>query len=94
MSLYDLGKSVAVTLEYGGKSEPGEVGINKDGTVFGYVSRGAITFMSYLLSDHFIPAKVIALCREKDAPFYFDYGNKFTISADELERAFRELGIL
>lgn len=94
MSIYDLGKSVAVTLERHGKPEPGEVGVNVDGTMFGYVSRGALTLMSYSLDSTFVPMEVVATTRERGALFFFDVGNDFTISADELERAFRELGLL
>lgn len=91
---YKLGKSVAVELERRGKPEAGEVGVNRDGTVFGYVSRGALSLMSYSLDSTFVPAEVIATTRERGGLFFFDFGNDFTISADELERAFRELRLL
>lgn len=94
MSAYDLGKSVAVTLLRHGKPEPGEVGVNADGTIFGYVVRGELTHMSYRLDEYFVPAEVIARRGDGDTPFYFDAGGRFAISIYELERAFRALGLL
>jgi glucose-6-phosphate 1-dehydrogenase len=94
MSTYDLGKSVAVTLLRHGKPEPGEVGVNTDRTIFGYVARGELTHMSYRLNEYFVPANVISARREKGIPFYFHAGDRLSISASELERAFRELGLL
>ena len=80
---YELGKSV------------GRVGLNKAGTMFGHVSRfhnDSLSFMSYSLDQYFVPKEVVADARARGGQFYF-MGNEFMISADELERAFKELGI-
>lgn len=91
---YELGKSVSVRVHSRGVPENGEVGVNEDRTIFGYVAYGRITHMSYRLDEFFVPSEVIANTRGGDGKFYFDWGNKFTIDADVLEDAFRRLDLL
>jgi len=94
--MYALGKSVDVQLRDHGKPYDGKVGVGQDGTIFGLVAEfyGELSYMSYRLDEYFVPSDVVATTRAKSGLFYFDVGNELTIDVDELERAFRELGLL
>lgn len=94
---YTVGKSVSVRMHKRGAPFNGAVGVNVDGTIFGYVSQfhvDSLSHMSYYLDKYFVPREVVAQTRKNGGKFYFDAGNEITINADVLEDAFRRLGIL
>jgi hypothetical protein len=86
------------------------VAVNHDGTIFGLVDDWYLPYdlpdhvirlsmMSYYLDKYFQPAEVIARLREAGANgrFLFDAGQSrapLWAEADDMERAFQELGLL
>jgi hypothetical protein len=87
----------------------GRVGVSADGEVFGLVDgwslpyeleNARLTHMAYRLDKYFQPADVIARMREGEftGRFLFNAGgmgmSALWAEVDDLERAFRELGLL
>lgn len=90
------------------KTFDGKVGVSTCGTIFGLVDgwslpydlpNARLTHMSYRLDKYFVPAEVIARLREPAfGKFLFNAGgmgmSALWVEVDDLEDAFRELGLL
>lgn len=70
-----------------------EFGYDEELNIFGIVDRGGFSYMCYRVDEYFIPKRVVARSRANGGNFMLHVGSLWIITADELERVFKELGI-
>jgi hypothetical protein len=69
-------------------------GYDPEKKIFGLMQYEAFTMICYHVDDYFVPKRILARTRSNGGNFVLHMGARMVIHADELERVFRDLGMI
>lgn len=69
-------------------------GYDEEKKIFGLMQHGMFSFIAYSVDDYFKPNRILVQTRSNGGNFVLHVGARMVIHADELEKVFRELGMI